>query len=49
MTWIFEKVLQNYQKMKPSELIESVFGIKLYPYQKIFVDDFADKRNFMEG
>lgn len=42
----YKKVLQKYQKMKPSELIESVFDIKLYPYQKIFVDVFADKKKF---
>ena len=45
----YKKVLQKYQKMKLSEFMESVLDIKLYPYQKILVDAFADKRNFMEG
>ena len=35
------KVLRKYhQKMKPSEFIEYVFDIKLYTYQKIFIDIF---------
>lgn len=38
------KVLRKYQKMKPSEFLEYVFGIKLFAYQKILVDIFADKR-----
>ena len=42
----YKKVLQKYQKMNTSELIESVFGIKLYLYQKIFVDVFVDKKKF---
>lgn len=42
----YKKVLQKYQKMKPSKFIEHVFGIKLYPYQKILVDVFADKKKF---
>lgn len=40
------KVLRKYQKMKPSEFVEYVFGIKLYTYQKILVDAFADKKKF---
>ena len=40
------KVLRKYQKMKPSKFIEYVFGIKLFTYQKILVDVFADKRKF---
>jgi hypothetical protein len=40
------KVLRKYQKMKPSEFVEYVFGIKLYAYQKILVDAFADKKKF---
>lgn len=40
------KVLRKYQKMKPSEFVEYVFGIKLYTYQKILVDVFADKKKF---
>ena len=48
------KVLQKYQKMKPSEFIVYVFGIKLFAYQKILVDVFADipiftqDRNYIE-
>ena len=40
------KVLRKYQKMKPSEFIEYVYGIKLMWYQKIFVDTLAVKRKF---
>ena len=40
------KVLRKYQKMKPSEFVEYVFGIKLLAYQKILVDAFADKKKF---
>lgn len=36
------KVLRKYQKMKPSEFVEYVFGIKLLAYQKVLVDAFAD-------
>ena len=39
-------VLQKYQKMKPSEFIEYAFGIKLFAYQKILLDVFADKKKF---
>ena len=48
------KVLRKYQKMKPSEFMEYVFGIKLFAYQKILVDVFADipiftkDRNYIE-
>ena len=42
----YKKVLQKYQKMKPSKFMEYVFGIKLYLYQKILVDAFADKNKF---
>ena len=42
------KVLRKYQKMKPSEFIEYVYGIKLMLYQKIFVDALAVKRKFYE-
>lgn len=41
------KVLRKYQKMKPSEFVEYVFGIKLYAYQKIFVDVLADKKEIL--
>ena len=34
------KILRKYQKMKPSEFLEYVFDIKLYTYQKIFIDVF---------
>ena len=37
------KVLRKYQKMKPSEFLEYVFGIKLFAYQKIFVDVFVNR------
>lgn len=40
------KVLREYQKMKPSEFVEYVFGIKLFAYQKVLVDVFADKKKF---
>ena len=40
------KVLRKYQKMKPSEFVEYVFGIKLFAYQKVLVDILADKKKF---
>ena len=40
------KVLRKYQKMKPSEFIEYAFDIKLFAYQKILVDIFADRKRF---
>lgn len=40
------KVLRGYQKMKPSEFVEYVFDIKLFAYQKVFIDAFADKKKF---
>ena len=40
------KVLRKYQKMKPSEFVEYVFGIKLFAYQKILVDVFAGGKKF---
>ena len=40
------KVLRKYQKMKPSEFVEYVFGIKLFVYQKVLVDTLADKKKF---
>lgn len=40
------KVLRKYQKMKPSEFVEYVFGIKLFTYQKVLVDILADKKKF---
>lgn len=40
------KVLRKYQKMKPSEFLEYVFGIKLLAYQKVLVDIFADRKRF---
>ena len=40
------KVLRKYQKMKPSEFVEYVFGIELLAYQKVLVDVFADKKKF---
>ena len=42
------KVLRKYQKMKPSKFLECVFGIKLFAYQKILVDVFADRKRFYE-
>lgn len=42
------KVLRKYQKMKPSEFIEYAFGIKLFAYQKIFIDVFADISNLTQ-
>lgn len=42
----YKKVLQKYQKMKPSEFMEHVFDIKLCQYQKILVDAFVDKKKF---
>lgn len=36
------RVLRKYQKMKPSEFVEYVFGIKLLASQKVLVDAFAD-------
>ena len=38
---------ENIKKMKPSEFVEYVFGIKLFAYQKVLVDTLADKRNFV--
>ena len=43
------RVLRKYQKMKPSEFVEYVFGIKLLAYQKILVDAFADGKKFYKG
>ena len=40
------KVLRKYQKMKPSEFVEYVFGIKLLANQKFWVDTLADKKKF---
>ena len=40
------KVLRKYQKMKPSEFLEYVFGIKLLAYQKILVDVFVKRKKF---
>ena len=40
------KVFRKYQKMKPSEFLEYVFGIKLFAYQKVLVDTLADKKKF---
>ena len=42
------KVLRKYQKMKPSEFIEYAFGIKLFAYQKIFIDVFTNRKKFYE-
>lgn len=36
------KVLRKYQKMKPSEFVEYVFGIELFAYQKVLIDVFAN-------
>ena len=41
-----EELLRKYQKMKPSEFVEYVFGIKLFAYQKVLVDTLADKKKF---
>ena len=40
------KVLRKYQKMKPSEFVEYVFGIELFAYQKVLIDVFANKKKF---
>ena len=40
------KVLRKYQKMKPSEFLEYVFGIKLFAYQKILIDVFTNEKKF---
>lgn len=40
------EILRKYQKMKPSEFVESVLGIKLFNYQKILVDIFTNKKKF---
>lgn len=40
------KVLRKYQKMKPSEFVEYVFGIELLAYQRVLVDVFADRKKF---
>ena len=40
------KILRKYQKMKPSEFIEYVFGIKLFAYQKILIDVFVVRKKF---
>lgn len=40
------KILRKYQKMKPSEFLEYVFGIKLFVYQKIFIDAFTNGKKF---
>ena len=40
------KILRKYQKMKPSEFLEYIFGIKLLAYQKILIDVFINKKKF---
>ena len=40
------KVFENIKKMKPSEFLEYVFGIKLLAYQKILVDVFVKRKKF---
>ena len=40
------KILRKYQKMKPSEFLEYVFGIKLFAYQKILIDVFTNGKKF---
>ena len=40
------EILRKYQKMKPSEFLEYVFGIKLFAYQKILIDVFAVRKKF---
>lgn len=42
----YKKFYKKYQKMKPSEFMECVFGIKLFAYQKILLDILADKKKF---
>lgn len=41
------EILRKYRKMKLSEFVESVFGIKLMWYQKIFVDKILKFRKKM--
>lgn len=40
------KILRKYQKIKFSEFVEYVFGTKLFAYQKILIDAFADGKKF---
>ena len=40
------KVFRKYQKMKPSEFLEYIFGIKLFAYQKILIDVFINEKKF---
>ena len=40
------KILRKYQKMKPPEFLEYVFGLKLFAYQKVLVDVFAVRKKF---
>ena len=40
------KVFENIKKMKPSEFLEYVFGIKLFAYQKILIDVFINEKKF---
>ena len=40
------EILRKYQKMKPSEFLEYIFGIKLFAYQKILIDVFAVRKKF---
>ena len=40
------KQYEGIKKMKPSEFLEYVFGIKLFAYQKVLVDVFAVRKKF---
>ena len=40
------KQYEDIKKMKPSEFLEYVFGIKFFAYQKVLVDTLADKKKF---
>lgn len=40
------KVFRKYQKIKPSEFLEYIFGIKLFAYQKILIDVFINEKKF---
>lgn len=40
------ELLRKYRNMRPSKFVEHVYGIKLFAYQKVLVDVFADRKKF---
>lgn len=40
------KQYEDIKKMKPSEFLEYIFGIKLFAYQKILIDVFINEKKF---